>query len=71
MTPWHRRRLHTRPGGTRRSAAARLWAHDLALRAWMRSSRPVKLRSTAILSPYQAVALRTRHRRPRRRALTA
>jgi hypothetical protein len=37
----------------------------------MRSFGPVELRSTAILSPYQAVALRTRHHRALRRALTA
>ena len=56
--PRHRRRLRVRPGGRRTSAAARMRAHLLALEAWMMC--PSLVRSAAILSPREAVALRTR-----------
>ncbi len=60
-TPWHHRRLHTRPGGVRQSGAVRLRAHELALGAWGRGvDRGVRLRPVALLSPREAVALRTR-----------
>jgi hypothetical protein len=55
--PWHHRRLRVRPGGRRTSAAARLRAHVLALGAWMACPT---LRPVALLSPGEAVALRTR-----------
>jgi hypothetical protein len=55
--PWHHRRLRVRPGGRRTSAAARLRAHLLALGAWMACPT---LRPVALLSPGEAVRLRTR-----------
>ena len=55
--PWHHRRLRVRPGGRRTSAAARLRAHVLALGAWMACPT---LRPVALLSPGEAVRLRTR-----------
>ena len=58
MTPWHHRRLRVRPGGRRTSGAVRLRAHVLALGAWM--ACPSSVQSTAVLSPGDAVALRTR-----------
>ncbi len=58
--PWHHRRLHTRPGGVRQSGAVRLRAHELALGAWFRSVGRLALRPVALLSPREAVALRTR-----------
>ncbi len=59
--PWHHRRLHTRPGGVRQSGAVRLRAHDLALGAWCRSvGAGVRLRPVALVSPGEAVRLRTR-----------
>jgi hypothetical protein len=57
--PWHHRRLQVRPGGRRTSEAARLRAHLLALGAWM-AAGGTAWRSTALLSPGDAVALRTR-----------
>jgi hypothetical protein len=60
-SPWHHRRLRVRPGGRRTSAAARLRAHVLALGAWMADwDCGVALHPTALLSPGDAVALRTR-----------
>ena len=61
----HRRRLRVRPGGRRASDRARLRAHLLALGAWM--TCPSLVRSAAILSPREAVALRTRLVRAARR----
>lgn len=59
--PWHHRRLHTRPGGRRRSAVARLRAHELALGAWGAAvDAGVRLRPVALLSPLGAARLRTR-----------
>ena len=61
MSPWHHRRLRVRPGGRRTSAAARLRAHVLALGAWGTAvGAGVRLRPTALLSPGEAVRLRTR-----------
>jgi hypothetical protein len=57
--PWHHRRLRVRPGGRRTSAAVRLRAHVLALGAWM-AAGGTAWRSTALLSPGDAVVLRTR-----------
>jgi len=57
--PWHHRRLRVRPGGRRTSGAVRLRAHVLALGAWM-AAGGTAWRSTALLSPGDAVALRTR-----------
>jgi hypothetical protein len=58
---WHHRRLRVRPGGRRTSAAARLRAHVLALGAWVTAvGAGVQLRPTALVSPGDAVALRTR-----------
>jgi hypothetical protein len=56
---WHHRRLRVRPGGRRASAAARLRAHVLALGAWM-ACPDVVSGLPALLSPGEAVALRTR-----------
>jgi len=56
--PWHHRRLRVRPGGRRTSAAARLRAHVLALGAWM--ACPSSVQPMTLLSPGDAVALRTR-----------
>jgi hypothetical protein len=59
--PWHHRRLRVRPGGRRTSGAARLRAHELALGAWFAAvDAGVRLRPVALLSPREAVALRTR-----------
>jgi hypothetical protein len=55
--PWHHRRLRVRRGGRRTSAAARMRAHVLALGAWMACPT---LRPVALLSPGEAVRLRTR-----------
>jgi len=57
--PWHHRRLRVRPGGRRTSGAVRLRAHVLALGAWM-AAGGTAWRSTALLSPGDAVSLRTR-----------
>jgi hypothetical protein len=57
MRQWHHRRLRVRPGGRRTSAAVRLRAHVLALGAWMACPT---LRPVALLSPGEAVRLRTR-----------
>ena len=57
--PWHCRRLRVRPGERRTSGAVRLRAHLLALGAWM-AAGGTAWRSTALLSPGEAVRLRTR-----------
>ena len=57
--PWHRRALRVRPATPRTSAAVRLRAHCLALGAWV-AAGGTAWRSTALLSPGDSVALRTR-----------
>ena len=58
--PWHRRPLHIHRRTRRATDAARLRAHELALGAWCRSAGRVALRPVVLVSPGEAVRLRTR-----------